>query len=312
VSTGATPFEDYPRDMVGYGRTPPEAAWPGDARIAVQFVINYEEGAENTILHGDAGSESLLTEFGFVQPRVGERYLPVESMFEFGSRVGFWRLHRLFTERGVPITVFGVAMALQRNPEAVAAMVEAGWEVASHGYRWIDHHGMPEDEEREHIRKAVEITTAAAGTRPLGHFLGRRSENTVRLVAEEGGFVYSQDSYADELPYWVVESGRPLLMIPYTADVNDHRFTTTPGFNWGLPFSEYLRDTFDALYAEGERGSPRLMNVGLHCRLVGRAGRIGALERFLDHVQGRDGVWLCRGIDVAEHWRARFPAPEPA
>jgi len=186
--------------MVGYGRNPPDPAWPDEARIAVQFVINYEEGAENTVLHGDAASESLLTEFGFALPREGERYLPVESMYEFGSRVGFWRLHRLFTERGIPITVFGVAMALERNPDAVAAMVEAGWEIASHGYRWIDHHGMPEDEEREHIRKAVEVTTAVAGTRPLGHFLGRRSENTVRLVAEEGGFVYSQDSYADELP----------------------------------------------------------------------------------------------------------------
>jgi peptidoglycan/xylan/chitin deacetylase (PgdA/CDA1 family) len=200
-------------------------------------------------------------------------------------------------------------MALQRNPNAVAAMVDAGWEVASHGYRWIDHHGMPEEEEREHIRRAVAVTTAVAGTRPLGHFLGRRSANTVRLVAEEGGFVYSQDSYADELPYWTAESGRALLMIPYTADVNDHRFTTTPGFNWGQPFFEYARDTFDALYAEGER-TPKLMNIGLHCRLVGRAGRIGALERFVAHVQSHDRVWLARGIDIAEHWRGRFPAPE--
>lgn len=307
---GAAPG-GYPRDMVGYGRVPPDPEWPGEARIAVQFVINYEEGAENTILHGDAASESLLTEFGFAQPRQGERYLPVESMYEYGSRVGFWRLHRLFAGRGVPITVFGVAMALERNPEAVAAMVEAGWEIASHGYRWIDHHGMPEQEEREHIRRAVELTAALAGTRPLGYFLGRRSENTVRLVAEEGGFLYSQDSYADELPYWVVEAGRPLLVIPYTADVNDHRFTTTPGFNWGRPFFEYLRDTFDVLYEEGER-SPRLMNVGLHCRLVGRPGRFGALERFVGHVLGHERVWLCRGVDVARHWRERFPAPELA
>ena len=300
--------DTYPRDMVGYGRTPPDPQWPGGARVAVQFVINYEEGAENTILHGDEASESLLTEFGFATPRVGERYLPVESMYEYGSRVGFWRVHRLFTERQVPITVFGVAMALQRNPDAVAAMLDSGWEVASHGYRWIDHHGMPEDEEREHIRKVVEIHEQVVGTRPLGHFLGRRSENTVRLVAEEGGFVYSQDSYADELPYWVVESGKPLLLVPYTADVNDHRFTTSPGFDWGEPFFQYLRDTFDVLYADGGE-APRAMAIGLHCRLVGRPGRFGALQRFVEHVQSHDDVWLCRGIDIAEHWRERFPPP---
>ena len=298
--------DTYPRDMVGYGRTPPDPQWPGGARVAVQFVINYEEGAENTILHGDETSESLLTEFGFATPRVGERYLPVESMYEYGSRVGFWRLHRLFTERQVPITVFGVAMALQRNPDAVAAMLDSGWEVASHGYRWIDHHGMPEDEEREHIRKVVEIHEQVVGTRPLGHVLGRRSENTIRLVAEEGGFVYSQDSYADELPYWVVESGKPLLLVPYTADVNDHRFTTSPGFDWGEPFFQYLRDTFDVLYADGA-DTPRAMAIGLHCRLVGRPGRFGALQRFVEHVQSHDEVWLCRGIDIAEHWRERFP-----
>ena len=298
--------ETYPRDMVGYGRQPPHAAWPGDARIAVQFVINYEEGAENTILHGDPASESLLTEFGFALPREGERYLPVESMYEYGSRVGFWRLHRLFTERGVPVTVNGVTMALERNPDAVAAMLEAGWEISCHGYRWIDHHGMPEDEEREHIRMSIETQTRIAGSRPLGHFLGRRSENTVRLIAEEGGFAYSQDSYADELPYWVVESGRPLLMLPYTADVNDHRFATTPGFDWGEPFFAYARDAFDALYEEGAE-TPRMMAIGLHCRLVGRPGRIGALKRFVEHVQGHERVWLARGIDIANHWRERYP-----
>jgi putative urate catabolism protein len=300
--------DGYPRDMIGYGRNPPHPRWPGDARIAVEFVINYEEGAENTILHGDAASESLLTEFGFATPRVGERYLPVESMYEYGSRVGFWRLQRIFTERQVPITVFGVAMALERNPDAVEAMLEAGWEIASHGYRWIDHHGMPEEEEREHIRKVVEIHERVTGSRPLGHFLGRRSANTVRLVAEEGGFVYTQDSYADELPYWVVESSKPLLVIPYTADVNDHRFTTSPGFDWGEPFFQYLRDAFDVLYAEGAR-APKMMAIGLHSRLVGRPARFAALERFVEHVQSHDRVWLCRGIDVAEHWRAHFPAP---
>jgi allantoinase len=300
--------EHYPRDMVGYGRTPPHPRWPGDARVAVEFVLNYEEGAESSILHGDPASESLLTEFGFAMPRVGDRYLPVESMYEYGSRVGFWRVHRLFSERRVPLTVFAVAMALERNPDAAAAMVEAGWDVASHGYRWLDHHGMPEEVEREHIRKVVEIHERVVGSRPLGHFIGRRSENTVRLVAEEGGFAYSQDSYADELPYWVVESGKPLLLIPYTADVNDHRFTTSPGFDWGEPFFQYARDAFDVLRAEGEH-SPRLMTIGLHARLVGRPGRFGALERFVDYVASHDDVWLCRGIDVAEHWRATFPPP---
>jgi putative urate catabolism protein len=300
--------EDYPRDLIGYGQRPPDPGWPEQARIALQFVINYEEGAENSILHGDEGSESLLTEFGFAAPRIGQRYLPVESMYEYGSRVGFWRLHEFFVQRGVPITVFGVAMALERNPDGVAAMSDAGWEIASHGYRWVDHQGMPEDVEREHIRKIVEIHERVVGSRPLGHFLGRRSENTIRLVAEEGGFVYSQDSYADELPYWTVESGRPLLLVPYTADVNDHRFTTSPGFDWGEPFFEYLRDAFDVLYEQGER-SPRMMSVGLHCRLVGRPGRFAALRRFVDHVQRHDRVWLCRGIDIAEHWQARFPVP---
>ena len=298
--------ETYPRDMVGYGRTPPQAGWPGDARVAVEFVINYEEGAENTILHGDPASESLLTEFGFALPRKGERYLPVESMYEYGSRVGFWRLHRLLTERNVPITVNGVTMALERNPDGVAAMLEAGWEISCHGYRWIDHHGLPEDVEREHIQKSIETQTRLTGSRPLGHFLGRRSENTVRLIAEEGGFAYSQDTYADELPYWVVESGKPLLMLPYTADVNDHRFATTPGFDWGEPFFAYARDAFDALYEEGAE-TPRMMAIGLHCRLVGRPGRIGALRRFVEHVQSHDRIWLARGIDIANHWRERYP-----
>ena len=300
--------ERYPRDMIGYGPTPPDPRWPGEARIAVQFVLNYEEGAENSILHGDAGSESLLTEFGFVQPRTGERYLPVESMYEYGSRVGFWRVHAFFTSRSIPITVNGVAMALERNLEAAAAMVTAGWEISSHGHRWIDHHGMPEDVEREHIRRAIEVQTRVTGSRPLGYFLGRRSEHTVRLVAEEGGFVYSQDSYADELPYWVRVGDKPLLLVPYTADCNDHRFATSPGFDWGEPFFAYLRDAFDVLYEEGAH-APRLMNVGLHCRLVGRPGRFAALRRFVDHVQRHDRVWFCRGIDVARHWQARFPPP---
>ena len=243
-----------------------------------------------------------------MQPRTGERYLPVESMYEYGSRVGFWRVHAFFTSRSIPITVNGVAMALERNPEAAAAMVTAGWEISSHGHRWIDHHGMPEDVEREHIRRAIEVQTRVTGSRPLGYFLGRRSEHTVRLVAEEGGFVYSQDSYADELPYWIRVGDKPLLLVPYTADCNDHRFATSPGFDWGEPFFAYLRDAFDVLYEEGAH-APRLMNVGLHCRLVGRPGRFAALRRFVDHVQRHDRVWFCRGIDVARHWQARFPPP---
>ena len=298
--------ESYPRDMIGYGRHWPELKWPGGARIAVQLVINYEEGAENNILHGDPASESLLSEFGFALPREGARYKPVESMYEYGSRVGFWRLHRLFTERAIPITVNAVAMALERNPDGVAAMVEAGWELSSHGYRWVDYHGMPEDVEREHIRKAVDVHVRMTGERPLGCFIGRRSENTVRLVAEEGGFLYTQDSYADEVPYWIETSGKKLLVIPYTADVNDHRFATTPGFDWGAPFFEYLRDTFDTLYEEGAT-TPRLMPIGLHNRLIGRPGRIGHLKRFLDHVQKHEGVWFARGIDIARHWIDNAP-----
>jgi putative urate catabolism protein len=298
----------YPRDMVGYGRKWPTLAWPGNARIAVQFVINHEEGAEMNILHGDPASESLLSEFGFAVPRQGDRYKPVESMYEYGSRVGFWRLHRLFTERKIPITVNAVAMSLERTPDCVAAMVEADWELSSHGYRWVDYHGMPEDVERAYIKKAIEIHERMAGARPLGCFIGRRSSNTVRLVAEEGGFVYTQDSYADEVPYWITESGKKLLVVPYTADVNDHRFATSPGFDWGGPFFEYLRDAFDVLYEEGQE-TPRTMQIGLHNRLIGRPGRIGHLKRFLDHVQSKDRVWFCRGIDIANHWIKHDPYP---
>lgn len=299
---------EYPRDMIGYGRSWPTLAWPGGARLAVQFVINHEEGAEMNVLHGDPCSESLLSEFGFAVPRAGERYKPVESQYEYGPRVGFWRLHRLFTERRIPITVNAVAMALERNPEAVAAMVEAGWELSSHGYRWIDYHGIDEALEREYIRKAIEIHVRMTGQRPLGSFIGRRSGNTVRLVAEEGGFVYTQDSYADEVPYWIVESGKPLLVVPYTADVNDHRFSTTPGFDWGRPFFEYLRDAFDELYADSAE-HPRMMQIGLHNRLVGRPGRIGHLRAFVDYAMKHQGVWFARGIDIANHWIAHHPAP---
>jgi putative urate catabolism protein len=298
--------QSYPRDMIGYGGHPPDAAWPGGARLALQIVINYEEGGENCVLHGDAASEAFLSEIVGAQPLAGVRHINMESIYEYGSRAGFWRLHRLFVERGVPVTVYGVAMALERNPAAVAAMLEAEWEIATHGYRWIDYQFLPEAVEREHLAKAIEIHSRATGSRPLGWYLGRCSPNTRRLVAEEGGFLYDADSYADDLPYWQLVEGRPQLIVPYTLDANDMRFATAQGFNSGEQFFAYLRDSFDWLYQEGAR-SPKMMSVGLHCRLVGRPGRIAALARFLDHAQRHAGVWICRRIDIARHWRATHP-----
>jgi putative urate catabolism protein len=291
----------YPRDMVGYGQHPPDPKWPGDARLAVQFVINYEEGGENCILHGDAASEAFLSESVGAQPAAGVRNLNMESMYEYGSRAGFWRLHRLFTSRGLPLTVYAVAMAMERNPEAVAAMVEADWEIASHGYRWIDYQYVGAETEREHIRKAVEIHTKVAGSRPLGFYQGRISPHTRFLVVEEGGFLYDADSYADDLPYWTTEFGKPHLIIPYTLDTNDMRFATYAGFNSGDQFFAYLRDAFDTLYAEGQ-DAPKMLSIGLHCRLAGRPGRTAALARFLDHVQSHGDVWICRRVDIARHW----------
>ncbi|MBD2230623.1 allantoinase PuuE [Phormidium tenue FACHB-1052] len=291
----------YPRDLVGYGRTPPQAQWPGNARIAVQFVINYEEGGENCILHGDAASEAFLSESVGAAPLRGVRNMNMESMYEYGSRAGFWRLHRLFTGRGLPLTVYAVAMAMARNPEAIAAMTEADWEIASHGYRWIDYQYFGIEAEREHIWKAVEVHTQVAGCRPLGFYQGRNSPNTRALVVEEGGFLYDADSYADDLPYWNTEYGRPHLVIPYTLDNNDMRFATYAGFNSGDQFFAYLCDAFDTLYAEGD-DCPKMMSIGLHCRLAGKPGRTAALARFLDYVQGRDRVWICRRVDIARHW----------
>ena len=296
----------YPRDMVGYGRTPPDPRWPGGARIALQFVVNYEEGGENSVLHGDAASEAFLSEIVGAQPIPGARHVNMESIYEYGSRAGFWRLHRLFAERGVPVTVYGVAMALERNPEAVAAMHEAGWEIATHGYRWIDYQHLPEEIEREHMRKAIAIHTRVCGSRPLGWYLGRCSPNTRRLVAEEGGFLYDADSYADELPYWDASHGRPQLVVPYTLDANDMRFATSQGFNSGDQFFAYLKDSFDTLYAEGDDW-PKMLSIGLHCRLVGRPGRAAALARFLDYVRGVGRVWCTRRIDIARHWIATHP-----
>ena len=294
----------YPRDMIGYGRNPPNPEWPGGARLAVQFVINYEEGGESSILHGDPASEAFLSEIVGAQPWPGQRHPNMESIYEYGSRAGFWRLWRLFTGRGVPVTVYGVAMALQRNPEAVAAMKEADWEIASHGLRWIEYRDVPEDEERRHLAAAIRIHAEVTGERPLGWYTGRCSVNTRKLVMAEGGFLYDSDSYADDLPYWVEGPRGPHLVVPYTLDANDMRFSTAQGFNSGDQFYAYLKDSFDLLYAEGA-ASPKMMSVGLHCRLAGRPGRAAALGRFLEHVLGHDSVWLCRRIDIARHWHAR-------
>jgi putative urate catabolism protein len=302
----------YPRDMVGYGAHPPDPQWPGQARVAVQFVINYEEGGEHCILHGDLASEAFLSEIVGAQPYAGLRHMNMESLYEYGSRAGFWRLHRLFTARAIPVTVYGVAMALERNPAAVEAMLSAGWEIASHGYRWIDYQFVPEDVERGHLRQAIAIHTRVTGSRPLGWYTGRCSPNTRKLVVEEGGFLYDADSYADDLPYWVTDYGQPHLVIPYTLDANDMRFATTQGFNSGDQFLTYLKDSFDILYAEGET-APKIMSVGLHCRIVGRPGRAAALGRFLDYVQGHERVWLCRRLDIAQHWRVHHPyVPSPS
>ena len=297
---------DYPRDMIGYGAQTPDPRWPGGARLALQFVINYEEGGENCVLHGDAASEAFLSEIVGAQALPGVRHVNMESIYEYGSRAGFWRLHRLFTERTVPVTVYGVAMALARNPPAVEAMLKADWEIATHGWRWIDYQFLPEATEREHMARAIEIHTRATGLRPLGWYLGRGSPNTRRLVVEEGGFLYDADSYADELPYWDAAHGRPQLIVPYTLDANDMRFATPQGFNSGDQFFAYLKDSFDQLYAEG-RVAPKMMSVGLHCRLVGRPGRAAALARFLDYAQGHDKVWFARRIDIARHWIATHP-----
>ena len=298
---------DYPRDMCGYGQRPPQAGWPDGARIAVQFVINYEEGGENCVLHGDAESESFLSEIIGAAPIEGQRHMNMESIYEYGSRAGFWRLHRMFTERNLPVTVFAVAMALERNPEAVAAMHSSSWEIASHGYRWVDYQFVDEATEREHFRKAMEIHERETGERPAGWYLGRCSPNSHRIASEEGDFVYNSDTYCDDLPYWDRSFATPQLMVPYTLDANDMRFATPQGFNSGQQFLDYLKDSFDVLHAEGGR----MMSIGLHCRLAGRPGRAAALGRFLDYVTAHDDVWVATRLDIAKHWRAKHP-PEAA
>ncbi|CAK2017397.1 allantoinase [Vibrio crassostreae] len=298
--------KDYSRNLIGYGANPPNPQWPGNARVAVSFVLNYEEGGERCLLHGDDESEAFLSEIPSAQPIKGERHISMESIYEYGSRVGVWRVLRLFDEYEIPLTVFAVAMAIERHPDVAKAMVEAGHEICSHGYRWIDYQYIDESEERDHMNKAIEIIQQVTGQRPQGWYTGRTGPNTRRLVAEEGGFLYDSDAYDDDLPYWHTETGHPQLVIPYTLDVNDMRFSTAQGFNSGEQFFQYLKDTFDTLYMEGET-APKMMSVGLHCRLIGRPGRIAALRRFLDYVKQHDSVWLCRRIDIANHWHQHHP-----
>jgi putative urate catabolism protein len=303
-------MNDYPRDMIGYGANPPRAQWPGDARIALQFVLNYEEGGESNVLHGDAGSEQFLSEI-IGAPSYPERHMSMESIYEYGSRAGVWRLLREFESRGLPLTVFAVAMALQRHPELATELVRLKHEIACHGLRWIHYQDIDEAVEREHMQQALDIITQLTGSTPLGWYTGRDSPNTRRLVVEQGGLLYDSDYYGDDLPLWqqvktVNGEDRTHLVIPYTLDVNDMRFATAQGFNSGEQFFQYLRDSFDVLYAEGAQ-TPKMMSVGLHCRLVGRPGRFRALQRFLDYVQAQDQVWICRRIDIARHWIDRHP-----
>tara|TARA_R110002020_G_scaffold206021_7_gene410979 strand:+ start:4222 stop:5634 length:1413 start_codon:yes stop_codon:yes gene_type:complete len=298
----------YPRDFSGYAATPPNAQWPGGARIAVQFVLNYEEGGENCLLHGDAASEAFLSEIVGAAPWPGQRHWNMESIYDYGARSGFWRLHRLFTGAGVPVTVYGVASALARAPEQVEAMQTAGWEIASHGLKWIDYRDHSEEAEAADMAEAIRLHTEVTGEAPRGWYCGRTSANTVRLAAQTGVFDYISDTYDDDLPYWSDIAGTDQLIIPYTLDCNDMRFATPQGFNSGDQFYTYLKDTFDALYAEGESGAAKMMSIGLHCRLIGRPGRVQALARFLEYIKGFKGVWTPRRIEIADHWRATHPA----
>jgi allantoinase len=294
----------YPRDLVGYGAEPPHADWPGGARIAVQLVLNYEEGAEASVLHGDAAAETFLSDL-INPPAIAARHMSMEQIYEYGSRAGVWRLLRLFRRFNVPVTVFGVAMAMERHPAVVDAFLAAGHEVASHGWRWINYQEVPEAVEREHMARAIEVHTRLTGERPLGWYTGRTSSNTRRLAAEDGGFLYDADDYSDDLPFWTTAAGGPHLIVPYTLEANDMRFAGG-GLATGDDFANYLKDAFDVLYAEGAE-RPKMMSVGLHCRLAGRPGKLAGLERFLRHALSRPDVWFCRRIDIARHWRARHP-----
>ena len=306
-------MKDYPRDLIGYGRKPPHAQWPGGARIALQFVLNYEEGSENNVLHGDAGSETFLSEIIGAQS-FAARHMSMESMYEYGSRVGVWRLLDEFEKRGLPLTVFGVAMALERNPPLVARFMALGHEIACHGWRWIHYQHMDEADEKKHMKLATEIIHLMTGGKwPAGWDTGRDSPNTRRLVAEHGGYTYDSDYYGDDLPFWMpVQKSdgttEQRLIVPYTLDANDMRFAAPQGFNTAEHFFTYLKDSFDVLYAEGE-SRPKMMSVGMHCRILGKPGRLRGLQKFLDYVQSHDKVWVCRRIDIAEHWKKHFPAP---
>jgi len=297
----------YPRDMRGHGPTPPDPVWPNGAKIAVQIVLNYEEGGENCVLHGDAASEAFLSEIVGAAAWPGQRHWNMESIYEYGARAGFWRLHRLFTEKNIPLTVYGVATALARSPEQTQAMQAAGWEIASHGLKWVEYKDASPEDEAADMAEAIRLHTEVTGARPRGWYTGRCSDNTVRLAAEEGGFAYVADAYADDLPYWMTFDGRDQLIVPYTLDCNDMRFATPQGFNSGDQFFSYLKDSFDALYAEGAAGAPKMLSIGLHCRLIGRPGRVMALQRFLEYAQSRPDVWFARRIDIAEHWAQTHP-----
>lgn len=301
----------YPRDLAGYGPNPPHANWPGGANIAVQFVLNYEEGGENNILHGDQASEAFLADVVGAAPWPGARHWNIESMYEYGARAGFWRLHKLFTRNDLPVTVYGVATALMRAPQQVQAMLDADWEIASHGYKWVEHKDMPREEEAAQIAEAVRLHTVATGSRPDGWYTGRCSVNTVDLVSEQGGFAYISDTYDDDLPYWRVHNAKPHLIIPYTLANNDMRFVTASGFANGEEFFQALKDSFDCLYREGEEGSPKMMSVGLHCRLVGQPGRFEGLKRFVDYIKTFDKVWVAKRIDIARHWVDTHPYQPP-
>ena len=303
------PNQVYPRDLVGYGNNPPNANWPGGARVALQFVINYEEGAENCILHGDEVSEAFLSEIIGADARKNIRHMSMESFYEYGSRVGVWRVFNLFQSRGIPVTIFAVAMAMERNPKVVEVALKNEFEICSHGWRWLDYQYIDENIEREHMQIAIDIHTRITGERPLGWYTGRTSPNTRKLVVEEGGFLYDADDYNDDLPFWTTVNGKQHLVVPYSLDTNDMRFSTAQGFNAGDQFLNYLKDSFDTLYEEGSK-TPRMMSVGLHCRIIGRPGRFAALKEFVDYALTHSDVWFCRRIDIANHWREHHPFEE--
>jgi allantoinase len=311
TETSASPHANYPRDLVGYGRNVPHAQWPNQAKIAVQFVLNYEEGGENNVLHGDAASETFLSELITAQP-FPDRHMTIESMYEYGSRVGSWRILREFEKRGLPLTIFGVSMALERHPELTQAFIDLGHEIACHGWRWIHYQNLPEATEREHMAVGTEIIRKLTGGQwPQGWYTGRDSPNTRRLLADQGGFSYDSDYYGDDLPFWLPTTKsdgtvEPRLVVPYSLDTNDMRCVQVQGFNTGDHFLQYLKDSFDVLYAEGDE-APKMMSIGMHCRVLGRPGRFGALQKFLDYVQSHERVWICRRVDIARHWHETHP-----